>query len=159
MRYFRNYLTANSAYDIDISVHCDVLIFDWLMKYIHQPDTPPPLEPSSVVSILISSEFLDMEALMSTCLEYMASHLNEILRVPLDFSCLSDQIIAQLASLCPPKTLINTKVGLHLYLWRHHAAAPVVIFRRVMMAVLVCGRTARTGSSASSIDVVSTRTS
>ena len=46
MSYFRSYLgppttaatTAESYDDIDISVHCDVHIFQWLMKYIHQKD-------------------------------------------------------------------------------------------------------------------------
>ena len=47
MKYFKTYLTgSNNAYDdIDISVHCDVHIFQWLMKYIHQPGDPPRLGP------------------------------------------------------------------------------------------------------------------
>lgn len=36
MKYFEKYLVdQKSLDDIDISVHCDVTIFDWLMKYIH----------------------------------------------------------------------------------------------------------------------------
>jgi hypothetical protein len=36
MKYFEKYLlNTNSLEDIDISVHCDINIFDWLMKYIH----------------------------------------------------------------------------------------------------------------------------
>ena len=36
MKYFEKYLTDNtSGNDIDISVHCDVKIFDWLVKYIY----------------------------------------------------------------------------------------------------------------------------
>ena len=35
MKYFENYLTeATSVDDIDISVHCDIKIFEWLMKYL-----------------------------------------------------------------------------------------------------------------------------
>ena len=35
MKYFKTYLSGTSAYDdIDISVHCDVHIFDWLMQYV-----------------------------------------------------------------------------------------------------------------------------
>ena len=35
MKYFEKYLTeATSVYDIDISVHCDIKIFEWLMKYL-----------------------------------------------------------------------------------------------------------------------------
>lgn len=50
MRYFRNYLGGNNACDdVDISVHCDVHIFEWLMKYIHNRDTPPKLGTGRVV--------------------------------------------------------------------------------------------------------------
>ena len=40
MKYFEKFLQENeSGYDdIDISVHCDVDIFEWLMSYIHKPD-------------------------------------------------------------------------------------------------------------------------
>ena len=55
MRYFRSYLGGGDACeDIDISVHCDVHIFEWLVQWIHSPNKPPPLDASSVVSILIS---------------------------------------------------------------------------------------------------------
>ena len=38
MRYFNAYLTGSEAYDdIDISVHCDVHIFQWLMEHIKHP--------------------------------------------------------------------------------------------------------------------------
>jgi hypothetical protein len=61
MKYFCSYLSGSTAVeDIDISVHCDVFIFDWLMKYIHQSEDPPLLDSASVISILISSEFLQM---------------------------------------------------------------------------------------------------
>ena len=42
MKYFRTYLSS-SYDDIDISVHCDVHIFDWLMQYIHNNEVPPGL--------------------------------------------------------------------------------------------------------------------
>lgn len=50
MRYFRNYLGGNNACDdVDISVHCDVHIFEWLMKYIHNRENPPKLGKCPVV--------------------------------------------------------------------------------------------------------------
>ena len=40
MKYFEKYLTeATSVDDIDISVHCDIKIFEWLMKYLKQKDS------------------------------------------------------------------------------------------------------------------------
>lgn len=39
MKYFEKYLSdSKSSDDIDISVHCDINIFDWLMKYIHKKE-------------------------------------------------------------------------------------------------------------------------
>ena len=99
MKYFEKYLTeATSVDDIDISVHCDIKIFEWLLKYIQHREKmvkliPPnetwnnrfaakhvqykkktedekkEIEPVSdisvldlknVISILISSDFLQM---------------------------------------------------------------------------------------------------
>ena len=57
---------------MDISVHCDVHIFEWLMQYINQPDKPPRLDAAAVVSILISSDFLEMEKLVKHCLFFMS---------------------------------------------------------------------------------------
>lgn len=72
MKYFEKYLTeATSVDDIDISVHCDIKIFEWLMKYLKQKDgipivvntedptaVGPKLDIKNVISILISSDFL-----------------------------------------------------------------------------------------------------
>ena len=49
---------------VDISVHCDVEIFEWLMQFVHEVKDPPKLDKSIVVSILISSEFLQMDTLV-----------------------------------------------------------------------------------------------
>ena len=41
MRYFAEYLSVDSQRweEVDISVHCDVQIFDWLMNYVRR-NTP-----------------------------------------------------------------------------------------------------------------------
>lgn len=37
MKYFEKYLTeVTQVEDIDISVHCDIKIFEWLISYIQQ---------------------------------------------------------------------------------------------------------------------------
>jgi hypothetical protein len=64
MRYFRTYLTSPLGEEVDISVHCDVHIFEWLVQYMENPTLPPKLDTASVVSILISSEFLEMDRLV-----------------------------------------------------------------------------------------------
>ena len=51
-------------------MHCDAEIFEWLMTYIHEKDiNPPKIDKSIIVSILISSDFLQMDALVEQCIQ------------------------------------------------------------------------------------------
>ena len=124
MRYFERFLAENeNGYDdIDISVHCDVEIFEWLMTYIHEPDLPPSLDKSIVVSILISSEFLQMDALVDVCLEHIAASLGEIIKLPIDLTCISDKLVNRLAVLTHPK-VINR---IDIYYTIHHSACALL---------------------------------
>lgn len=105
MKYFESFLAENETgyEDIDISVHCDVEIFEWLMSYIHRPNRPPPLEKALVVSILISSDFLQMDTLVDMCLSQIAQHLGDIIKLPIDLSCISERLLNRLAALTPAK--------------------------------------------------------
>jgi hypothetical protein len=121
MKYFEKYLTeATSVDDIDISVHCDIKIFEWLMKYLKQKDQgivePPKPNPSSnnlssgqtgtatsaeesqagpkldiknVISILISSDFLQMKGLVQECIDFVIENLHDVVRLPIDMNCLN----------------------------------------------------------------------
>mmetsp|Transcript_3749 Transcript_3749/g.5862 ORF Transcript_3749/g.5862 Transcript_3749/m.5862 type:complete len:925 (+) Transcript_3749:62-2836(+) len=111
MKYFEKFLAENeNGYDdIDISVHCDVEIFEWLMTYIHEPDNPPKVEKSIIVSILISSEFLQMDSLVELCIQHVANNLSEIIKLPIDLSCISEKLINRIASITQPKTLSETR--------------------------------------------------
>ena len=63
MKYFEKYLAdSKNLDDIDISVHCDINIFDWLMRFVHKKE--PKLEIKNSISILISSDFLQMAPLV-----------------------------------------------------------------------------------------------
>jgi hypothetical protein len=107
MKYFEKFLAENeNGYDdIDISVHCDVEIFEWLMTYIHEPDTPPKIEKSIIVSILISSEFLQMESLVDLCIQHVAGNLSEIIKLPIDLSCISEKLVNRIAFITQPKVM------------------------------------------------------
>lgn len=71
MKYFEKYLSDQSTLDdIDISVHCDISIFDWLMKYVH--GLSPEMEVKTAVSILISSDFLQMADLVEQSLIFVS---------------------------------------------------------------------------------------
>jgi hypothetical protein len=104
MKYFEKYLTeATSVDDIDISVHCDIKIFEWLMKYLKQKDgdktvpqptdpndpTGPKLDIKNVISILISSDFLQMKGLVQECIDFVIENLHDVVRLPIDMNCLN----------------------------------------------------------------------
>mgnify|MGYP003312705905 CR=1 FL=1 len=38
MGYFRDITTGQSLEDVDISVHCDITVFEWLMAWIKHQD-------------------------------------------------------------------------------------------------------------------------
>ena len=97
MKYFEKYLSdSKNLDDIDISVHCDINIFDWLMRYVHRKE--PLLEVKNAVSILISSDFLQMEALVEESVRYVAKNLQEIISLPIDMNCMNSSLIKKLAS-------------------------------------------------------------
>ena len=97
MKYFEKYLSDNkNLEDIDISVHCDINIFDWLMRYIHKKE--PKFEVKNAISILISSDFLQMGHLVEESLKYVAENIHEIIVLPIDMNCLNSNLVKRLAS-------------------------------------------------------------
>ena len=106
MKYFQKFLSENDGNgyeDIDISVHCDVEIFEWLMTYIHEPENPSKIDKQILVSILLSSEFLQMDQLVDHCISQMTQSLNDIIKLPIDLSCISEKLINRIAALTTPK--------------------------------------------------------
>ena len=106
MKYFEKYLTeATSVDDIDISVHCDIKIFEWLMKYLKQKESNlppeeggPKLDIKNVISILISSDFLQMKVLVQECIDFVIENLHDVVRLPIDMNCLNQNLIKKIAS-------------------------------------------------------------
>jgi hypothetical protein len=111
MKYFEKYLSDSKTLDdIDISVHCDINIFDWLMRYIHRKE--PNIEIKNSVSILISSDFLQMADLVEEALSFVARNLEEIIQLPIDMNCMNSALIKRLAgkiSLYDLNNLIDKK--------------------------------------------------
>ena len=123
MGYFRDITTGQSLEDVDISVHCDVTIFEWLMKWIKHSDvigTPeegcdlvsdstkrkgltangkPQLEPGNVVSILVSASFLKMDPLVDIGLKYVHANMNRILLATHNLNCLGEPLLTRQVSL------------------------------------------------------------
>jgi hypothetical protein len=96
MKYFEKYLAdQKSLEEIDISVHCDIVIFDWLMRYVHRQS--PEQDIKNAVSILISSDFLQMAVLVEESLSFVAKNLSDIIVLPIDMNCLSSSLVKRLA--------------------------------------------------------------
>ena len=97
MKYFEKYLSdSKNLDDIDISVHCDINIFDWLMKYVHKKE--PKLEIKNSISILISSDFLQMEPLVEESVRFVANNIHDIIGLPIDMNCMNSSLIKKLSS-------------------------------------------------------------
>jgi len=68
MKYFKEYLPEEESAlnEIDISVHCDVDIFGWLMKWVKRFETAEDFTflQSNVVPVLVSADFLQMVELV-----------------------------------------------------------------------------------------------
>jgi len=119
MKYFAGCLSNVAKLEgIDISVHCDVKIFDWLMKYVKAKVayTEKPgaahveraaLTIKNVVSILVSSDFLKMDALVNECLAFCRKHLNAVVSSPSNISCVTNKLLSRLAALLTLDELRN----------------------------------------------------
>lgn len=58
-------------------MHCDINIFDWLMRYIKDAHKPV-LDIKNVISIFISSEFLGMQRLVDVCVDFVQKNLSDV---------------------------------------------------------------------------------
>jgi hypothetical protein len=116
MKYFEKFQPAGGSQpgaaleDLDISVHCDIQIFEWLMKYLQQPQAQfRTLDTSNAVSILISADYLQMEKLVDECVVYIRDHIHEIIKLPIDTSCIPSNILKKIAGLIDVETLDEEK--------------------------------------------------
>lgn len=114
MGYFADITNGQKLSEMDISVHCDLEIFDWLIKWVKRdnnksPDTYPKLDPSNVVPILVSASFLQMEPLLLECLSFCHARLSEVIKISSNLACLNDSIITRLADLFTNSELENVK--------------------------------------------------
>ena len=104
MGYFADITSGQKLEDMDISVHCDLEIFNWLILWIKKEtmtsqDNWPKLDPSNVIPILVSASFLQMEPLLVDCLSFCHARLSEIVKASSNLACLNDNIITRLAAM------------------------------------------------------------
>ncbi|KAM4772124.1 SANT and BTB domain regulator of class switch recombination [Rhinophrynus dorsalis] len=107
MKYFAEYLSTDAQRweEVDISVHCDVHIFNWLIRYVKRNSCEsekqdiPKLEPGNVISILISSEFLKMDSLVEECIHYCHKNMSAIVATPCNMNCINANLLTRIADL------------------------------------------------------------
>lgn len=104
MGYFADITNGQKLEDMDISVHCDLDIFDWLIKWVKKEmlaseEHWPKLSASNVIPILVSASFLQMEPLLLECLSYCHAHLSDVVKTSPNLGCLNDTIISRLAAM------------------------------------------------------------
>ncbi|KAJ3377171.1 hypothetical protein HDU92_008558 [Lobulomyces angularis] len=108
MEYFEIALANKLTQEVvEIDVHCDIDIFEWLMSFISRKS--PVLEPKLVVSILISSNFLKMFQLQKQCLKFMKDNINDVVKVPIDMSCIKQELMIELSDLFSITELAKVK--------------------------------------------------
>uniref|UniRef100_UPI00358FABD1 SANT and BTB domain regulator of class switch recombination n=1 Tax=Myxine glutinosa TaxID=7769 RepID=UPI00358FABD1 len=105
MPYFSDLLSNESCDqdNIEISFHCDVYIFEWLIDYLqHITDgfvgVKPKLEPNNVISILLSSDFLKMDLLVEECVLFCHKNMNSIVVASYRMDGLSNALVRRIAS-------------------------------------------------------------
>ncbi|XP_035734208.1 uncharacterized protein KIAA1841 homolog [Vespa mandarinia] len=103
MHYFADITAGQKLEEIDISVHCDIVIFDWLMRWVKKDITKksewPILEASNVIPIMVSASFLQMEPLLENCFQYCHDNMSDILKTSTILTCLNDNLLTRLAKL------------------------------------------------------------
>eukprot|EP00241_Pyramimonas_parkeae_P003389 CAMPEP_0114227344 /NCGR_PEP_ID=MMETSP0058-20121206/1739_1 /TAXON_ID=36894 /ORGANISM="Pyramimonas parkeae, CCMP726" /LENGTH=716 /DNA_ID=CAMNT_0001338177 /DNA_START=451 /DNA_END=2598 /DNA_ORIENTATION=+ len=104
MRYFQDYLSGIHNEEVEMSVHCDVVVFEWLLNYV-EGKKQTRLDVANCVPILISSDFLKMDALIDDCVRFVASNLKDVAAMPIDLSCLAEPLLVKLAAECQEDAL------------------------------------------------------
>ena len=77
------------------------------MKYVH--GLKPEMEVKTAISILISSDFLQMAGLVDESLGYVSENLQEILLLPIDMNCMNSSLVKRLAGKVEIESLENLK--------------------------------------------------
>ncbi|XP_043486165.1 uncharacterized protein KIAA1841 [Polistes fuscatus] len=111
MHYFAGITTNKKLEEMDISVHCDIVIFDWLMRWVKKDITKksewPILDATNVIPIMVSASFLQMEPLIENCLQYCYDNMSDILKTSTTLTCLNDNLLTRLAKLFTNEDIEN----------------------------------------------------
>lgn len=108
MKYFDSKLRLDEpSEDIDITVQCDLDVFEWLMKFIWKEK--PILSVQNVIPILVSADYLLMSSLIDDCALFISQNLNDMVNVPNDMSNISTESMKKISQLVSLWDLDNFK--------------------------------------------------
>lgn len=96
-RYFRGHVKSlKSTNDCQLSVYCDASVFSWLISYVKNPESQQ-LDDQNVIAILISSNFLQMDKLVSECTKYISRRCSRLIAAGTELASLSDDLLRRLS--------------------------------------------------------------
>ena len=84
-------------------MYCDIHVFATLLDFVKATSVAeqPQLTPSSAMSVLISSSFLQMERLVPMCTTYVADNLAEMLQQGADVASLAEPLLLSVCQVRP----------------------------------------------------------
>eukprot|EP01105_Mastigella_eilhardi_P028429 TRINITY_DN935_c0_g1_i2.p1 TRINITY_DN935_c0_g1~~TRINITY_DN935_c0_g1_i2.p1 ORF type:complete len:468 (+),score=124.08 TRINITY_DN935_c0_g1_i2:1379-2782(+) len=97
--YFRELLAQHEV--VDVTVHCNVTIFAWLVQYIHAcaPAQRPTLDVKNVITVLISAEYLGIAQLVDECLDVVKQRIGDIAELRINMNTLPTHVQESIAKL------------------------------------------------------------
>jgi hypothetical protein len=78
------------------------------MRYL-KDTTDPKLDLKTVISIIISSDFLGMSKLVEQCIDFIKLNISDVVRLPIDMNCLNANLIKKIASVVSIEELVYLK--------------------------------------------------
>lgn len=73
MLYFKTQIGPDEDKTFIITIHCDVSVFEWLLRYIREPHLQSrKINRSNVISILVSGDFLKIPGLDLDCARFIS---------------------------------------------------------------------------------------
>ena len=103
MKYFGHYLVGvETGSRVEISVFCDVGIFEWLLRWAHEQTERKSRECSSTpsisqsISVLIAAHFLQMPVLVEQVIKFVVDNFLKVVFLPLDLTGLADELTERL---------------------------------------------------------------
>uniref|UniRef100_A0A2K6L4F2 SANT and BTB domain regulator of CSR n=1 Tax=Rhinopithecus bieti TaxID=61621 RepID=A0A2K6L4F2_RHIBE len=104
MKYFAEYLSMDAQRweEVDISVHCDVHIFNWLIKYVKRNTEEnkdcemPTLGKKQSVAYFVVKFVCH---LVEQCIQYCHKNMNAIVATPCNMNCINANLLTRIADL------------------------------------------------------------